>query len=682
MNENRRDTNRPGFFTNLLRSSLILSALDRFTAWIYDLLKNGLFGFLFSGYRESPRCAFAEKIRGGKAAKLWSEFRYGVCRRIESSVIVGGAELLMRYLLGCRLKVYGTFFASFGLYTTAVSLITSLLHGSFRGIPQTREMLLSYALILASVPLILSKKTLSEGIVSSHIGRFLLKITGFSEEDAQRVIGDGGHTNVAFLSGILFGVLSYVVSPVYLFAFLAGIPVLYLILVKPEIGVMLLFFAMPWLPTMVLAAIVIYTTLCAAVKIFRRKRVFRIEPVDITAMAFMLVLFLGGTVSYSPASLKPALLMICLMLGYFLTVTLITTREWLVRCSTAAVVSAALVSIYGIVRYFTGGGYSSDAWLDSSMFETIRGRAVGTLDNPNMLGEYLDITIPIAAAMFIGHGEGLRRLPALFCIGAMGVCLILTWSRGAWLALIAAALVFLFMWHRRSVWLVLAGIASLPLLPAVLPASITQRILSIGNMADSSTSYRVYIWRAAVHMIRDHLFSGIGIGEGAWFRVYPAYAYQGVEVAPHSHNLFLQIWMETGLCGILVFLLFLFLLYQAALTFFRNLSGGALLKNPDISADLLAENLGASVGRQNSMRHGRTQLRISTAGPLCGIIAVLVQGMTDYAWYNYRLFLMFWLVCGLASAYTRSGRAMIGDGTLPERSENPAESSQKEDTHE
>ena len=679
MNENRRDANRPGFLSSLLHSSLILTSLDRFTAWIYHLLKNGLFGYIFSGYRASPHSGVIEWIRGGKAAKLLGEFRYGVCRRIESSVIVYGVEWLFRYLLGCRLKVYGTFCASFGLYTTAVSVITSLVRGSFTGLPHTKEMLLSYALILASIPLILSKKTLAEGIVSSQIGRFLLKITGFTEEDVLRTVGDGGHTNVAFLLGILFGVLSYVVSAIYLIALLAGLPILYLILIRPEIGVMGLFFAMPWLPTMVLAAIVIYTTLCAMVKIFRRKRAFRIEPVDITAMAFMAVLFLGGTVSYSPASLKPALLMVCLMLGYFLTITLITTREWLVRCSTAAVISASLVSLYGILRYFTGGGYSSEAWLDSNMFEGIRGRAVATLDNPNMLGEYLVLILPIAAAMLIGRGEGLRRLPAFFCIGAMGACLILTWSRGAWLALIAAALVFLFMWHRRSVWLVLAGIASIPLLPAILPASITQRILSIGNMADSSTSYRVYIWRAAVHMIRDHFLGGIGIGEGAWFRVYPAYAYQGIEVAPHSHNLFLQIWLECGIVGILIFLLFLFLLYQAALTFFRQLSGGALLKNPDISAGLLADNLGGSVGRQNSMRQGRTQLRVSTAGPLCGIVAVLVQAMTDYAWYDYRLFLMFWLVCGLAAAYTRNGRAMLD---TPEPTDNTADSSPKEDTHE
>ena len=161
-------------------------------------------------------------------------------------------------------------------------------------------MLLSYALIVASFPLILSKKTLGEGIVSSLIGRFLLKITGFTEEDALRSVGDSGHTNVAFLLGILFGVLSYAVHAVILFAVLAGLPFLYLILIRPEIGVMLLFFAMPWLPTMVLAAIVIYTSLCAAVKIFRRKRAFRLEPVDVTVMAFMAATFFGGTISSCP----------------------------------------------------------------------------------------------------------------------------------------------------------------------------------------------------------------------------------------------------------------------------------------------------------------------------------------------------------------------------------------------
>jgi O-antigen ligase len=261
--------------------------------------------------------------------------------------------------------------------------------------------------------------------------------------------------------------------------------------------------------------------------------------------------------------------------------------------------------------------------------------------------------------MFIGRGEGLRKLSSFLCIGIMGACLVLTWSRGAWLGLIFAALLFLFMWHRRSMWLVLAGIASIPILPSILPESIISRFTSIGNMADSSTSYRMYIWRASVEMIADNPLSGIGIGEGAWNRLYPLYTYMGVEAAPHSHNLYLQIWLELGIAGLLVFVVFLFLLYQSGLTLFSRLSGDSELSTPDLSGNLLRQNLNEGTDITREMKRSKTQLRLSAAAPLCGIFAVLVQGMTDYAWYNYRLYLMFWLVCGLASAYIRNGSSQI-----------------------
>ena len=43
--------------------------------------------------------------------------------------------------------------------------------------------------------------------------------------------------------------------------------------------------------------------------------------------------------------------------------------------------------------------------------------------------------------------------------------------------------------------------------------------------------------------------------------------------------------------------------------------------------------------------------RVIPAAGFCGIFGVLVQGMTDYVWYNYRVFLMFWLIIGLCCSY-------------------------------
>lgn len=657
-NQKSRDGN---FLLRFVRGSIILAALDRFCAYIYQLIKTGFFGYIFSGYNNKAKAPFFGRLKRTKAASLWAEFRYGLCRHIETSLIVGTTADLMKHLLGCRLKVYGAFLASFGVYTAISALIYSVLSGTVNDILSHPYLLPSVIMILSSVPLVMSRKTLSESISGSLIGKAALAITGFTSEDITEadVSGDGGHLNTGFLLGLICGAATYAVSPIYIIGGIAGLVFMYLVLIRPEIGVLLLFFAMPFLPTMVLGGITAYTAVCFFIKLIRGKRIIRFEPIDIAVLAFAVLLFFGGSVSLSSSSLKPALLMVCFIMAYFLTVGLITTREWLVRCSVAAVAAGTLESLYGIFMYFTGRGYSSDAWLDSEMFSALSGRAVGTLENPNMLGEYLILIIPIAVGMFIGRGEGLRRFQAFLCLGAMGACLVFTWSRGAWLGLIFAALLFLFMWHRRSVWVIVAGVASIPFLPYVLPASIVARFTSIGNMGDSSTSYRVYIWRATVNMIKDNFLTGIGIGGDAWNRVYPLYSYLGVEAAPHSHNLYLQIWLELGIAGMLAFLVFAFLLYQSGFTMFRDLSGNSELASPDISEGVLKKSIGDGLDTASEMRRGKIQLRISAAAPLCGVFAVLVQGMTDYSWYNYRLYLMFWLVAGLSSAYIRDGFSRI-----------------------
>ncbi len=643
-----------GFFAALVHDSLILQTLDRFTAWIYALLSKGFFGWLFGGYPDRWKSGLLESRAG--AGTHFSEFRYGICRRIESSAVLAAIRWLIDYLLNCRLKVYGCFLASFGGYTEVLVLIRALAENRTADIPT--ESIIPGILIVASIPLLLSGKTLADAVTDSVIGRLILSFCGFPTDNRQTAEESTGHSVSAFLIGLIAGLLTYFVSPLYILGAVVAAVWAVLVMFRPEIGVLTLFAAVPWLPTMVLAGIVIYTALSWGVKLFRGKRSVRFEAADVAVFGYMLFLFGGGIVSLSSSSLKPALLMICLTAGYFLAVGLLGSREWLIRASTLTVLSAAAESLWALYLHFTGGGYSSRAWLDSEMFSSIGSRAVGSLDNPNMLGEYLVLIIPIAVAMVVGRKEGLRRFPAFLCCCALGVCLIMTWSRGAWIALILAALVFLLMWHHRSLWLVIAGIASIPILPSVLPASIINRFASIGNMADSSTSYRVYIWRASVHMIEDNLFTGIGIGEGAWNNLYPLYALEGIGEAPHSHNLFLQIWLETGVFGLLAFLAFIFLLFQAGFTFFSKLSSRRGLKSPDISADCLTSDAAAASAKQ--MKRSMMQLRLSVIGPLSGIIAVLVQGMTDYAFYNYRLTLMFWLVAGLALGYIRDGREKIG----------------------
>ena len=45
--------------------------------------------------------------------------------------------------------------------------------------------------------------------------------------------------------------------------------------------------------------------------------------------------------------------------------------------------------------------------------------------------------------------------------------------------------------------------------------------------------------------------------------------------------------------------------------------------------------------------------KLTVAALFAGILGVLLQGMTDYIWYNYRVYLMFWCMVGLCAAVQR-----------------------------
>ena len=124
--------------------------------------------------------------------------------------------------------------------------------------------------------------------------------------------------------------------------------------------------------------------------------------------------------------------------------------------------------------------------------------------------------------------------------------------------------------------------------------------------------------------------------------------------------------METGIGGLLVFAAVLFLLIQSVFTLYRKLYIAREVNCPITMQDTAGDST-AERNRQD-MRN-RNQLRIFTGSLLCGLFAVLIQGMTDYAWYNYRVYLMFWLIIGLTSASVRSAGTYINN-TVTEEADN------------
>jgi len=340
-------------------------------------------------------------------------------------------------------------------------------------------------------------------------------------------------------------------------------------------------------------------------------------PANKFILLFALVYVVATCTSVTPAgSLRGGALTVFFALFSILLGTAVTTRKQLDRLVWLMVAAGTLVAAYGCYQYVFGS-MGAAAWIDSDMFSEISNRVYSTLQNPNVLSEYLLLIIPFAFAFAFTEKNKWLRLLLLCCALGMCLCMVLTFSRGGYLGFLIAAALFLLLIDRRFFF---AGIAALALVVLLMPESVVMRFTSIGDMGDGSTSYRVSIWHGAIAMLRDYWVCGIGPGTAAFQKVYPVYSYSEA-AAQHAHNLFLQLTCDAGVCGTAAFLL-------AVLAYFRSL-GEALFNG--------------SKGRS----------RLLQIASFCSVLGFLMQSMTDNSFYNYRVQLVFWAVLAVGALSAR-----------------------------
>lgn len=374
----------------------------------------------------------------------------------------------------------------------------------------------------------------------------------------------------------------------------------------------------PVVPTMLLLGIVVISCLATILDVASdRERTLLCSPVNryviLYAVLYVIAVFTSVTVS---GSLYVGLLTTVFVLSALTVENAVTTKKGLDILVTAMVAAGVLVSLYGFYQYIFGAA-GSEAWTDDDMFSSISTRVYSTLQNPNVLSEYLLLIIPLSAACLFTAKGFLKKFLFFCAAGIMCVCMILTFSRGGWLGLIFAAAIFLILLDRRYILLFLAGAV---LLFLAAPDVILSRFSSIGDMSDGSTSYRVAIWLGTVNMLKDYWVCGIGPGTDAFNLIYPSYSYNNA-IAQHSHNLFLQIMSDAGICGIIVFILLL-------IVFIRSLC--------------------SAISKEKNRKS-----RIFQISALASVGGFMVQSMADYSFYNYRVMYLFWVFIGLSALFAK-----------------------------
>ena len=563
---------------------------------------------------------YGESFSKRTVGKLWFKpdkrlnAKNKVQRTVENSFFYKLFLRITNYLLAVKVRVYGIVLFIYGFCSACVGLIKTY----FVTFVDEDYFLIAQGVILVLVGIFLLISRKDMGTLLAHgmvTGFFIRDIVGLKKENVVRKTIDENSV-IPMLVGLFLGVSSLFVDPLFIIAGFFAFVYVSLVFSTPEFGVLATVAAIPFLPTMVLCAHIILVSLAYVCKVVRGKRSVSITPIDVSVGVFALFVLLGGVFSASVSTSLPAVcVMVCFMLSYFLIVNLVKSQLFLKKVLISLAIGVFVCALIGIWQNFFG--IADTTWTDVDMFSEIETRVVSTFENPNVFGEYLIMILPLIVSMFIVEKSFKHKsfLFVSFVVGCMA--LIFTWSRGAWLGFLLSMVLYLIVINKKSIALYCVGIIALPFAYPFFPESIRGRIESIGNMADSSTSYRVHIWEAAWEMLQDWWLTGIGVGVGAFQKIYPSYALSGIETAPHSHNLFFQVFLELGIFGIAAFFFVIIFAARKCCTY---------------------------------LRHGsQREVKLISSAALVGLLAILTQGLTDHVWYNYRVFLMFWVVLSLVS---------------------------------
>jgi O-antigen ligase len=148
------------------------------------------------------------------------------------------------------------------------------------------------------------------------------------------------------------------------------------------------------------------------------------------------------------------------------------------------------------------------------------------------------------------------------------VVLILTQTRNAWVGLIIASSLILFLYKPRA--LIIVPIAVV-LFYLASPQLIKNRALSIFNLKYSPNRQRIELMRAGIKIIKDYPLFGTGPDCVEMVYQNPKYELpEGTQKTVHLHNNILQTAAERGIPTLITWLVFMVLAFTSLLNLLKN----------------------------------------------------------------------------------------------------------------
>lgn len=284
------------------------------------------------------------------------------------------------------------------------------------------------------------------------------------------------------------------------------------------------------------------------------------------------------------------------ILFFIVFINVIKTPEQRKRIYGAFGLATIVLCLAAILQYF--------GWVEIPAhygLETPK-RATSVWPFPTAVGKYLGPVV----ALFLGLGLMNKNPKLTLTVALAGLLAIaLSVSRGALIGIGAAVLfISIFSAWRKWIWV---GIGILIALLLIVPQT-RDNIVGVFETKDVSTDVRLVMWQGAWRIVEDKPVLGTGLA--SFPVVYEDYKEnKHVEFFPNPDHLYLTLWIEMGLLGLLVFM-------AIVVQFFRE---------------------GTPKAKGNAY----------IVGLMAAMVAILIHGFLDTPYFKNDLAVQFWIFIGL-----------------------------------
>jgi len=340
-------------------------------------------------------------------------------------------------------------------------------------------------------------------------------------------------------------------------------------------------------------------------------------------LAFAAVTVLSALASDAPRAALSSSRGLLLMAALWAVAGLLRDARDADRLLSALAVLAAGVALVGVLQVAACPA-EPPTWQPAARFFHRCDRARGFFSIYMTQAGVLLLVLLATLPRLLPGRPALAWAPAAWIAGAAGLAA--TYTRGAWVGLVAGALTVLPA-TRRGRWMLLAGAALVALAAAAGPYELAKRLHQTVDPRAEGVAERVYMWRSGLAMWRQHPW--LGVGPSGVKRHYPEFARPEAfkRRTGHVHSAPLQIMVERGLLGLAAWLWIWVAFYRRVWRAWRELDPGR--------------------GRERAL----------LAGAAAAVAGFLVAGLAEYNFGDSEVILVLWTVMALAVTVAREAEA-------------------------